>query len=67
MKPGIKWVHELAPSSPLISSRPTPTNRRPDPMSQRTGMRSLNTPANMDETMEIPLMSSIRMPVARAE
>ena len=36
-------------------------------MSQRTGMRSLNTPANIDETMDVPLMSRSRIPVARAE
>jgi hypothetical protein len=67
MKPGIKWVHELLPSSPVMSSKPTPTSSRPGPMSQRTGMRSLNTPANIDETMDVPLMSSSRIPVAKAE
>ena len=50
-----------------MSSKPTPTSSRPGPISQRTGMRSLNTPANIDATMDVPLMSSSRMPVAKAE
>jgi hypothetical protein len=67
MKPGIKWVQELLPFSPVMSSKPTPTSRRPGPMSQRMGMRSLNTPAKIDATIEVPLMSSSRIPVAKAE
>ena len=67
MKPGIKWVQELLPSSPVMNSKPTPTNSRPGPMSQRMGMRSLNTPANIEATIDVPLMSSIRIPVVKAE
>jgi hypothetical protein len=67
MKPGIKWVQELLPSNPVMSSKPTPTSSRPGPMSQRTGMRSLNTPAKIDEKIDVPLMSRSALPVAKAE
>jgi hypothetical protein len=67
MKPGIRWVQELDPSSPVMSSRPTPTRRRPGPMSQRTGMWVLSRPAMVAVTRVTPLMTSRRRPVPRAE
>ena len=57
MKPGIKWVQELLPSSPVMSSKPTPVSRRPGPMSQRAGMCSWNAPANIDS--DWPLVQAL--------
>jgi hypothetical protein len=67
MKPGIRCVQVLAPDSPPMTIRPTPTITRPGPMSQRAGARSLNRPAMVAVTNCAPLMMASRKPACSAE
>ena len=67
IRPGIRCVHPESTSMPVTSSSPTPSTRKPGPISHLVGRWSMNRPVTAEATKVAAERKSSRRPVSTAE